>query len=52
VDLRGYDGTDILLPLRDNPALLLGQVKAEVIDSVFFFLETLYPDSHKREGRK
>jgi hypothetical protein len=32
--LRGWDGTDSLFPLRAESALPLGQVKAEVFDSV------------------
>jgi hypothetical protein len=32
--LRGSDGTESLLPLRDKPALPVGQVKAEVFGSV------------------
>jgi hypothetical protein len=34
VGLRGWDRTDSLSPLRAEPALPLGQVKAEVFDSV------------------
>jgi hypothetical protein len=34
VGLRGWDRTDSLSPLRAEPALPLGQVKAEVFNSV------------------
>jgi hypothetical protein len=54
--LGGWDGTDSLFPLKAKPVLPLGQVKAKVFDSVLanlgLFLETLYPDSHKRESRR
>jgi hypothetical protein len=52
VGLRGWDGTYSLFPLRAKPVLPLGQVKAEVFDSVLaFFLQTLYPASIKeKEG--
>jgi hypothetical protein len=64
VGLRGWDGTYSLFPLRAEPALSLGQVKVKIFDSVLanikhfqrlypaFFLENLYPASHKRERRK
>jgi hypothetical protein len=34
VSLKGRDGTYSLFPLRADPVLPLGQVKAEVFDSV------------------
>jgi hypothetical protein len=50
--LGGWDGAGSLCPLRAEPVLSQGQVKAEVFDSVLaFFLQTLYPASIKeKEG--
>jgi hypothetical protein len=55
VGLRDWDGTYSLFPLRAEPALSLEQMKIEIFDSVLviwsFFLETLYPASHKKERK-
>jgi hypothetical protein len=42
--LRGWNGTDSLFPLRDKPVFPLGQVKAEVFDSVLANLDLLLRD--------